>query len=93
MLECGRAAAFRQRHHPSGGGIAVSGFCSPMFEFSETDNGLLVRYVSARGLSALAEGLIMGCGDLYSEETEIELVDGSSPIDAQFIVKSLSGQS
>jgi hypothetical protein len=61
----------------------------PLFEFSETENGLLVRYVSARGLSALAEGLIMGCGDLYSEEIEIELVDGSLPTDAQFIVKFL----
>jgi len=58
----------------------------PIFEFKDTDSGLLVRYISARGLAALAEGLIIGCGDFYNEVVDLERLDPDSPNDCRFIV-------
>ncbi len=54
----------------------------PTFEFSDTNEGLLVHYLSDRGLLPLAEGLIAGCGDLFDEHVEIEVLPDSSPSDA-----------
>ncbi|MDG1409453.1 MAG: heme NO-binding domain-containing protein [Acidimicrobiales bacterium] len=59
----------------------------PVYKFSEIDDGILGHYVFARRLLASAQGLIVGCGDLYGEETETEPLGASSPTDARFIVK------
>lgn len=58
----------------------------PIFKFSDTDAGLLVRYQSDRGLAALAEGLIIGTGDLYGELVEVERLEGHSDFDCYFAV-------
>lgn len=46
----------------------------PVFEFEPADDELAVRYRSERELVALAEGLILGCGDLFDEPLEVDLV-------------------
>ena len=47
----------------------------PVFEFEPAaDGALAVRYRSERELVALAEGLMLGCGDLFDEPLEVELV-------------------
>jgi len=63
----------------------------PTFKFSDTNEGLLVHYRSDRGLLPLAEGLIAGCGDLFEEHVEIEVLPDSSPSDAWLRVKFAKG--
>ena len=53
----------------------------PVFEFNESDDGLVVRYRSARRLDALAEGLIIGCGDLFAETVRVEPIAGDTESD------------
>lgn len=49
----------------------------PRFDFEERGEGVLrVTYRSARRLGVLAEGLIMGAGDRFGEEAEVEVVSG-----------------
>ena len=43
----------------------------PKFSFEDHDEGLIVHYQSARGLHALAAGLIEGCADLFDETVEV----------------------
>lgn len=60
----------------------------PVFEFTETDDGLVVRYRSARRLDALAEGLMTGCGDLFGETVGVETMAGdTAPDEALFRVR------
>jgi len=58
----------------------------PVFEFTDTDAGLLVRYQSTRGLTTLAEGLILGCGDLFGETVTVETMNCDSSTDCTFRV-------
>ncbi|MDH3680176.1 MAG: heme NO-binding domain-containing protein [Acidimicrobiia bacterium] len=46
----------------------------PVFEFTERGDELLVVYRSTRRLDALAEGLMVGCGDLFGEVVDVEAV-------------------
>jgi hypothetical protein len=73
--------------------LSYSRVVLPMHKFSEIDDGILGHYVSARRLLASTQGLIVGGGDLYGEETKIEPLGASSPTDARFIVKVLDALS
>lgn len=53
----------------------------PVFEFSDDDGAMIVRYRSARRLVALAEGLIAGCGDLFDETVDVEAIEGDTQAD------------
>ena len=64
----------------------------PVFEFTDTDAGLLVRYQSDRGLTTLAEGLILGCGDLFGETVTVETMNCDSSTDCTFRVSFSDGQ-
>ncbi|MBT5579010.1 MAG: heme NO-binding domain-containing protein [Acidimicrobiaceae bacterium] len=64
----------------------------PLFDFVDTDAGLTVRYQSARGLMALAGGLILGCGDLFGETVTVETLDITSPTDCTFRVSFSAGR-
>ncbi|MGK0275172.1 MAG: hypothetical protein ACI9N0_001554 [Ilumatobacter sp.] len=44
----------------------------PMFETVPDGDTLLVIYTSERGLCALADGLILGCGDWFDVELSVE---------------------
>ncbi len=47
----------------------------PVFEFERgADGEVTVHYRSTRELVALAEGLILGCGDLFADPLEAELL-------------------
>ena len=66
----------------------------PVFEFEHGEGGdLAVRYRSERELVPLAEGLMLGCGDLFDQPLVVELVshDEGSGI-ADFVVKRAPGQ-
>lgn len=66
----------------------------PVFEFTEGDDGLVVRYRSARRLDALAEGLMIGCGDLFGETVAVETMTGdTTPDEALFRVRFGAGGS
>ena len=58
----------------------------PVFDFTDTPAGLQVRYQSTRGLSAFAEGLIIGCGDVFGEPVQLEQLERSTPTDAYYLV-------
>lgn len=66
----------------------------PVFEFNQRDHGeLWIRYRSDRQLIALAEGLILGCGDLFDEPLAVDLVShdpGSGS--AEFLVRPAVGE-
>ncbi len=60
----------------------------PVFEFEEFGSDLVVRYRSARRLDALAEGLMIGCGDLFDEQVVVQPIDGPvAPDEALFSVR------
>jgi hypothetical protein len=61
----------------------------PIFVFEEVDEDVLeVVYRSQRRLDALAEGLILGCGDLFGQEIRVDLGarDGLADDEARFRV-------
>jgi hypothetical protein len=58
----------------------------PIFEFTDTPAGLQVRYQSDRGLNALAEGLIIGAGDLFGESVQLDKLERSTPTDSYYLV-------
>ena len=60
----------------------------PVFEFTESGQELIVRYRSARRLDSLAEGLMLGCGDLFAEVVNVlPLADEAAhPDEALFAV-------
>lgn len=66
----------------------------PVFEFEPRDDGeVAVRYRSDRELVPLAEGLMLGCGDLFDQPLEVELVNhdaGSGTAD--FLVRRAPDQ-
>jgi len=60
----------------------------PVFEFEGSGPELLVRYRSTRRLDALAQGLMIGCGDLFDEGVDVEPADGpTAPDEALFSVR------
>jgi|TARA_B110000459_G_scaffold195832_1_gene236997 hypothetical protein len=62
----------------------------PVFTFTEgPDEELLVVYRSTRRLDALAEGLMVGCGDLFKQPVEVTTADrtGLSAEEARFRVR------
>lgn len=60
----------------------------PVFEFEVSPAGLLVRYRSGRRLDALAQGLMIGCGDLFDEVVHVEPIDGpTAPDEALYSVR------
>jgi hypothetical protein len=60
----------------------------PVFEFEMSAAHLLVRYRSARRLDALAQGLMIGCGDLFDEVVHVEPIGGATaPDEALFSVR------
>lgn len=66
----------------------------PVFEFEETPSDLVVRYRSARRLDALAEGLMIGCGDLFDERVVVQRIDGPvGPDEVLFSVRIEASQS
>lgn len=66
----------------------------PVFEFEPRDDGgMAVRYRSDRELISLAEGLMLGCGDLFDQPLEVTLVShdpGSGAAD--FLVRRAPDQ-
>ena len=65
----------------------------PVFEFTESGGDLIVRYRSVRRLDALAEGLMVGCGDLFGEVVEVTPIpdDDAGPDEALFSVRIGAG--
>ena len=58
----------------------------PAFEFDDHPDGLLVRYLSARNLPALAEGLLSGVSMLFDVEVTVVRVPSEDETGAQFLV-------
>ena len=61
----------------------------PEFEFeTRADNVLRITYKSERRLGALAEGLILGAGDRFNEDVQINVVSGMGDAVTVFDVKA-----
>ena len=61
----------------------------PVFSFEEHDADLVVTYRSGRRLDALAEGLILGCGDRFDQTIEVTTLgrDGLTAEEVRFRVQ------
>jgi len=63
----------------------------PAFEFEDHDDGMLVTYMSARNLPALAEGLLSGVSELFDEKIEVTAVATDSTTSTTFLVSASPG--